>query len=60
MASLRVDISDDVMARFKEVAKTQVWRGKDWLKDVVEDALLNWADENDPKMRVPYGNGRGD
>lgn len=57
MPLLHVDISDDVMARFKEIAKTQTWRGKDWLKDIVEDALLAWADENDSRMFVPYGNG---
>ena len=57
MAQLRVDIDDEIMARFKAVAKTQMWRGKDWLKDIVEDALLAWADENDARMLVPFGNG---
>lgn len=57
MAQLRVDIDDDVMTRFKAVAKTQMWRGKDWWKDIIEDALLIWADENDDKTQLPYGRG---
>lgn len=55
MSMLKVEIDDEVMARFKDIARKQQWRGDRWWPLIVEDALMLWADENDPNPKKIYG-----